>query len=84
MNMPLIFKEKPNRNLKEPYVKVRHVAIFETEEEAVTAAKRLNYNVYLPLGLTKEEMRVLYDEERSKYGVEEHDNKFHLIERSVF
>lgn len=72
------------RILKEPYKRVRHIAIFTDEDEAITTAKRLNYSVYYPLGLTKDEMKTLYDENRSKYGVEETNGEYHLIERLVY
>lgn len=84
--MAIFFKDKNEKpdELKAPYVKVRHMAIFESEEDAISTAKRLNYGIYHPLGLTKEEMKTLFDEERSIYGVKEVAGKWNVIQRCVY
>lgn len=69
--MMLVSKQTlANRELKAPYIKVRHIAILRSEEEAEKCAWILNYALYHPLGLTNEEIRTLMRDGRVKYYIE--------------
>ena len=78
--MMLVSKQTiEGRELKGPYVKVRHIAIFASREEAEKVAWKLNYGLYHPIGLTTEEIKILMRDDRSKYYIEKNE----VIERLI-